>query len=197
MKNVFLSLVLLLGFSFSAHAQFDTNNLFGGGNLAYASPTGDFDAVADGGISYDLLIGYKLNEKLGIGIEYGGAVMVGSETEDGSLSGLSTYSIASYLAKGWYCFSTTGVKPYAGLGFGLAQVEEPSISDTSGNTIEGAKRTGFGLNAELGLSIKGFNLSYSYNLAGKTPEGSTFFPERYEDVGVSYHRFAIGYLYNF
>ena len=202
MKKVFLSALLLTLFFSTSHAQFDIEKLFGGANLAFAKPIGDFSEYAKGGISYNVVVGYQVTENLGVGVEYGSAITAAIDTTlETGLFGLNAYGLQSFLAKGWYRFTTGTVRPYVGVGIGGAQVSEPDVTgfdSTTGEevTIEGAKRIGLGANVELGLSIKGFNLSYSFNVSGKGPKEPVF-NANVADLGVNYHRFAVGYIYNF
>ena len=62
--------------------------------------------------------------------------------------------------------------------------------------IEGKRRVSFGGNAELGLNYYGVFFSYTYHIAGRTPEEPVFNLES-NDKKVSFHRFALGYVYNF
>jgi len=206
MKNLLL-LVLTISFTFlsiqNTEAQsrkkksksgFQIENLFGGGNLAFAKPIGDFNQYAKGGFSYNIVVGYKLTEKLGVGIEYGSALTAAIDTAASGLFGVNLYGLNSYLAKGWYRFTEGKIRPYAAIGLGLARVQEPDLTIGT-ETVLGAKRSGFGANAELGVNILGVNLSYSFNLSGRSPEEPVI--NGAADLAVNYHRFAIGYIVNF
>lgn len=195
MKKLIGSILLLFFFFTSSNAQFDANNLFGGANIAFAKPIGDFSEYAKGGISYNVLGGYRLTEKLGVGLEYGSAATVALDDSLSGVFGLNIYGLNSLLVKGWYRFTTEGFRPYVGLGIGGAQVAEPDVT-IGDDTIEGAKRIGLGANVELGFNIKGFNLSYSFNVSGKGPAEPVFNPN-IKDLSMNYHRFAAGYVYNF
>ena len=189
-------LVLGISCTLSLSAQFDVDRLFGGATIGYANPTGDFEDFAKGGLTYTIVAGYKLTDHLGVGIEYGSAITGAIDTTlDSGIFGIETYGLNNYFLRGWYTFTEGSFAPYVSLGAGLSSVSEPDI--TSGTTtIEGASRTSFGADLELGVAIKNFNLSYSYVVGGRTPE-ETVFTSRDGDVGVSYHRFQIGYIYNF
>lgn len=202
MKKLIVSILMLTFFFTSSNAQFDVDKLFGGANLAFAKPVGEFSDYAKGGFSYNVIAGYQLTEKLGVGIEYGNAVTAAIDTTlENGIFGLSAFGLQSFLAKGWYRFSTGNVRPYVGVGIGAAQIAEPDITFTDASTneevtVEGAKRTGLGANVEIGLNIKGVNLSYSYNISGKGPKEPNFSPG-IKDLNLNYHRFAVGYVYNF
>jgi len=198
MKKLSILLVTILLVTTTTKAQFEIENLFGGGNLAYAVPTSDFSEYAKGGIAYNTVIGYDITEKVAVGIEYGGALTAGfDETISTGLFGINLYGLSNYMIKGWYKFSENKVKPYTALGLGLSNVAEPDIT-IQGQTIEGAGRLGFGANAELGVSLAGFNISYSFNIAGRTPkEEDAIFNPIASDLPVNYHRIGIGYIYSF
>jgi len=203
MKKLILSVAMLAFFFSSSHAQFEVEKLFGGANIAFAKPIGDFSEVAKGGLSYNILGGYQLTEKLGVGLEYGEALTVGIARDSNGVEisegifGAQIFGLRSILAKGWYRFSTGTVRPYVGAGIGAAQVSEPDAEDANGNvTLAGAKRWGLGASIELGINIKGFNLSYSFNVNGKGPKEAVFNSD-IADLNVNFHRFAAGYIYNF
>ncbi|MBK7427535.1 MAG: hypothetical protein IPI60_11165 [Saprospiraceae bacterium] len=81
----YLLFIAFIAFSMSsANAQFEAGKLFGGANLGYASPIGDFSEYAKGGLAYNLLAGYQFTEKLSAGIEYSSAVTVALDVEGGS-----------------------------------------------------------------------------------------------------------------
>ena len=197
MKKLILSVAMLAFFFTSSNAQFDIEKLFGGANIAFAKPVGDFADVANGGISYNILGGYQLTDNLGVGLEYGEALTAGIERDSAGVDitsgifGAQLFSLKSIQAKGWYRFTTGTVRPYVAAGIGAAQVAEPS-----GDIVEGAKRWGLGASVELGVNINGFNLSYSFNVNGKGPKEPVF-NANVADLSVNFHRFAAGYIYNF
>lgn len=201
MKKLIVSTLMLLFVCTISNAQFEMEKLFGGANVAFAKPVGDFSTYAKGGFSYNVLGGYQVTEKIGVGLEYGSAVTAAIDTTlESGLLGVNLYGLNSLLAKGWYRFTTGTVRPYVGLGIGGARIAEPDYTFTDVNneevTVEGAKRIGLGANIELGINIKGFNLSYSYNISGKGPKEPVF-NENIKDLSMNYHRFAAGYVYNF
>ena len=197
MKKLILSVAMLAFFFSTSQAQFDMEKLFGGANIAFAKPVGEFAEVANGGLSYNILGGYQLTDNLGVGLEYGEALTAGIERDSSGVDitsgifGAQLFSLRSIQAKSWYRFTTGTVRPYVAAGIGAAQVAEPD-----GDTVKGAKRWGLGASVELGVNINGFNLSYSFNVNGKGPKEAVF-NANIEDLNVNYHRFAAGYIYNF
>ena len=191
---LFLSLLFVAGAPLSA--QFDFEKLYGGALLGYADPVGDFEQFADGGFTYTVVAGYKLTDRLSVGIEYASVAAGGISDDDNSgiLGGLEAYGLNNYFVRGSYKLLTGGFAPFVSAGLGLASITEPDVT-TSAGTVEGGSATGFGADLELGLSIKGFQLSYSYVIGGNTPE-ETAFTDR-DQVSIGYNRFQLGYVYNF
>lgn len=203
MKKLILSVAMLAFFFTSSQAQFDMEKLFGGGNISFIKPVGDFSSVANGGISVNLFGGYHLTEKLGVGLEYAEGITAGIEKDSTGVDitkgifGAQLFGLRSIQAKSWYRFTTGTVRPFVAAGIGAAQVAEPDATDADGDvTIAGAKRWGLGASVEVGVNINGFNLSYSFNVNGKGPKEAVF-NSNIADVGVNFHRFAAGYIYNF
>ena len=198
MKRYSFIFLLVLGAFGTAQAQFDLDLLFGGASLGYAKPTGDFNNFAKGGFTYYGVLGYKLTDEFRVGGQYNSAVTASLDsTISTGILGVELYSLNSYLLKAWYTPTPDNAfKPYAALGFGLATVEEPTLIAADGSEFAGNKRTGLGLNIDLGVNIKGFDLNYSYNLNGATAEMLELSPAA-SDLSANFHRFAVGYVYNF
>ena len=196
MKNLFSILTLVVIATFSANAQFSINKLFGGASVGYAKPIGDFSEYAKGGLTYSLAGGYHLTEKIGVGLEYNSATTAALD-QDGStgLFGVNLYSLTSVLAKGWYQFTESKMRPYAAVGLGFGNVSEPDVTIGEDTTV-GSVGGGFGANLELGVNFKGVNLAYSFNVSGKASKDPVF-NDDIAGLGANYHRFSVGYLYNF
>jgi len=192
MKNFFTVLLITLFAFSSVKAQFSMDNLFAGANFGYAAPVGAFKDYANGGFTYNLFAGYKLNDNLRVGFEYNSAytLAIGDEILDIKVLGLQGYN-----AKAWYTPLKGKFKPYAALALGVSKFSEPDITIGDVTTF-GAKRFGLGANAEVGFAIAGLNISYAFNLAGKTPKEPVIYPSM-EEVTVFYQKFAVGYIYNF
>ena len=191
MKKLLYTLLLVFGLSGAANAQF-LDNIYGGAALGYANPVGNFSEFAKGGVTWTVQAGYKITDRLSAGLEYSSAAVVGIDTTGNSgIGGISAYGLGGYLIKAHYRFTDGNLQPFAGVGLGAARVLEPA-SDIS----VGATRVGFGANIELGIKLFGAIVSYSFNVNGKTPEEPVFNVGS-ADLGVNYHRFSIGYCYNF
>jgi len=202
MKKIMLSITMCILMSCFAQAQ-DKVSLYDftiGGTLMYAKPLGDFSEYAKGGIGYTGMVGYKINEQLTAGIEVSSAATLSL----GGPSLVDLYGLQSAVAKGWYKFGEKSLQPFVGLGVGVASFEEPDLiittTDVDGEvnetTIEGTKRFGLGANAEVGIALKGFLLSYSFAVGGKSSKEPTY-NQAVADLGITYHRFNIGYAWNF
>lgn len=204
MRTLLLGFITCLSLS-NLNAQFDWGNIFGGADFGYSKPMGDFSNYAKGGLTWDTHVGYKLTDNIGVGGAYIGGFGAAFDGDGGTgLFGVNVYSMSSYLAKGWYKFSDKNVSPYAGLGAGIGRVSEPdyeiTTTDGAGNTttqtIIGSKQSGLALNVELGLTIKRFNLAYSFNMSGKVSDDPTLNKEVAGQL-VNYHRITMGYMINF
>lgn len=196
MKKLTLTLILFVSLLSVGTAQFEIENLFGGANIGYAKPLGDFSEFAKGGFTYNVQLGYKLNDNFSVGVEYLSAVTAAIDTTlETGLFGVNLYGLNGYYAKAWYKFLDGSFKPYGALGLGLSQFSEPDVT-VGTDTVEGASRMGFGANAEIGFVIKNFNLSYAFVLGGKSATEPVF-NDKVADLGIVYHKFSVGYLYNF
>lgn len=189
MKNLLAIVFLMFSCVFNSNAQF-IDNVFAGGTVGFANPVGDFSEFANGGFTFNVFVGYHINEEIGIGFEYGSTSTVAVDTASVGGLNVNIYGLSSYLLKGYYKFTDGLIKPYLALGLGVATVREPDFIE------KGAKRNGFGGSAEFGVNVKGFTGSYSFNLSGKSPKESVF-NNATGDLPVNFHRFAVGYIYNF
>ncbi len=196
MKHLIFTILIVCLFQTIGSAQFEADKLFIGGNLGYAKPLGSFSEYAKGGLTYDVVLGYKITENFSAGVEYLAAVTVAIDTSGlTGILGANIYGLSGYYAKAWYKFKEGSFQPYASLGLGVSKFEEPDIS-IGGTTTKGASRLGFGGNVEVGFMLKNFNLSYAFVLGGKTSKEPVFNPE-VADLGIVYHKLSVGYVYNF
>ncbi len=194
MKRIFFSIITMLFILASAHAQFSAADLFGGANIGYSKPVKDIKDYAKAGVTFNIEAGYKVRENLGIGLMYQRAFTGGIDSDTLIvIDNITNYNLESFLIKGWYTLAEEEVKPYIGLAAGIARVSEPDVTTNTGTT-EGTNRIGLGASLEVGILLRGFNVSYSFNLAGKTPENSVL--RGGGDINVLYHYFGIGYIYN-
>lgn len=196
MKNLILCFIACFTFVFSAQGQRLQGDFFGSAFLGYGNPVGDFAEYVKGGISYSVAAGYFIKDKIAVGGEYG-SVLAGGVDKTGStgLFGINIFGISNFSLKGWYFMSKGKVSPYAALGLGVAQFSEGDVT-INDQTTKGAKRLGLAVSPEIGVTLGGFNITYSFMLNGKTPQEPVF-NDQIVDLAVNYHRFNIGYMYDF
>jgi hypothetical protein len=196
MKKFIYTLSILISTLGITNAQFDLGNFYGGADIGFASPVGEIGDYIAGGFTYSASIGYRINDQISVGGEYTSTIAAGIDTSGTSgFLGVSLYGFNQYLATGHYKFLPGRVSPFVGLGLGLARTQEPTFIDSDGMEVQ-ASRFGFGAKAEVGISIYNFVAKYAFNLNGRTPK-ETFFNTASADLAVNYHRFSLGYLYNF
>lgn len=190
MKKLFLSAVFACTFFTLAFSQFEMENLYGGVTFGWAQPVGKFTEIANGGLNYNIEAGYRIMDKLGVGIEYSASATLGIGD-----NGLNIYGETSYLAKANYRFLDRRFSPYAGLGLGLGQVSEPDLT-INDVTTEGATAFGFSTVIEAGLDIYGVILAYRFNYSGNTPKEPVYNVNG-ANIPVTMHQFVVGYVYKF
>ncbi len=194
MKKIFFVLISSLCILASANAQFNASDIFGGANIGYSKPVKDIKDYAKAGLTFNVEAGYKLRESLGVGFMYQHAITGGIDSDTlVVIDDITNYKLESFLVKGWYILAEEEVKPYISLAAGIAKVSEPDVT-IGATTTEGTNRIGLAGNLEVGILLRGFNVSYSFNLAGKTPETAVL--NGGGDISVFYHYFGIGYIYN-
>ena len=67
-----------------------------------------------------------------------------------------------------YFIGNGNVKPFVGIGLGVARVSTPEITIGS-ETIESDRKMNFGISPRAGVKFGNFGVAFSYNIAGKTP----------------------------
>lgn len=190
MKKLLLSVLFACTFVSMAFSQFEIENLYGGTTFGWAQPIGKFTEIANGGLNYNIEAGYRIMDKLGVGLEYSSSATLGIGD-----SGVNIYGESSYLAKANYRFLDRRVSPYAALGLGLGRVSEPDLT-INGETTVGAKAWGFSTVLEAGLDIRNFIVAYRFNYTGNTPKEPVFNPNG-ANIPVTMHQFVVGYIYKF
>lgn len=196
MKKIIFTLTLFISTIGITNAQFDIANFYGGGDIGFSRPVGEISEFLAGGLTFSGSIGYSIDEKISVGIEYSSTLAAGIDTSGNSgFLGLNVYGLEQYLATGQYRFLEGKFTPFVGLGLGVARTQEPSFVDANGMEVQ-SSRIGFGGKAEVGIALGGLMLKYAFALNGRTPE-DTFFNINTSDLAVNYHRFTGGYIYNF
>ena len=203
MKNLLYTIILVLSALSTAHAQFDSKNIYGGGHVGLAITSGELSTYVQVGFSYSLEFGYNINEKLSVGLEIGQIIASGTSQDtirEGFFAGslitrVGLYTTVNFLAKSHYRFSTGKVQPFVGLGLGATKVSEPAVEDPTVSD-EFVSRTGLAICPEVGISVNGLVISYSFSHYGRTPK-ETFYNFRSFDLPLNFHEVTVGYVYNF
>ena len=161
MKNFLMSLVLLVCTSVVVNAQ-DYKPFKLGLGLGYTMPDGG------GGILFDIEPAYRLNDAIALGFRWESAAMAKKIGDDeAEISGHSSYSLNAQ-----YYLSSSTVRPYIGLGFGLFQAASglEGKYDASTGTVEYTtdKESKFGFYPRIGLDIGHFNINLDYNIISTT-----------------------------
>jgi hypothetical protein len=164
MKIYIVISICLIFMSVDMNAQDKKTSLGLGFGGASASATGE-DGVKESGFGINFYINgmYNINEHISAGLEYNGnAVVIG----DVSGASVKASLINGILVKGRYSFGSGGVRPFAGVMFGMYIIKPGEVSATTGNSILFGRETVFGFAPEVGVSFGSFQLATSYHLPG-------------------------------
>ena len=188
-----ISLIIVCILTF-ASSQLFAQGVSVAGHVGFASPNGESfvdaagEKMAGGGLALDFDVLYHLpqfNNKLGVGITYNTALLVGISTGEEFEAGI--YDMSLYGVKARYRVFTNKVSPFVSIGTGLSQFGIPEITDANGTVLlESAKSFSFGFRPEVGLDLNGFILSVGY-----------FTPMKYAVTNKTAGnlQFSIGYRY--
>lgn len=164
MKKYILIAICLIFMSVEMNAQDKKTSLGLGFGGASASVKGE-DGIKESGFGINFFINgmYNINEHISAGLEYNGNVVV-----IGEVSGTTVQAslINAILAKGRYSFGSDGVRPFAGVMFGMYIIKPGEVSTTTGNSILFGRETVFGFAPEVGVSFGSFQLATSYHMPG-------------------------------
>lgn len=114
---------------------------------------------------------YNVTDNLAAGLRFEGAAFVTQKVDVGPAgSGQVAISqgaraVTAYLVKADWYFTTTSVRPFAGLGLGLYRIAAGS-QDVSGASVSQRAEafSGFGLCPQLGVNFGGFRLAATYHV---------------------------------
>jgi hypothetical protein len=115
---------------------------------------------------------YNLLDQLAVGLrlEWGAFVTQDIRADGGTGQAeisQSARAVGAYLAKADWFFTTSGVRPFAGLGHGLYRIASgsQSVSGTTGTVVQRAESfQGFGVAPQVGVNFGGFRLAATYHL---------------------------------
>ena len=164
MKNgFFLTLVFALFLTLNLNAQRTVSVGVGGG---VSSLTGDLGDQGSIGLNYLLHGDYFLTDNFTVGLEYNGSAIALKSEE--AFVGISGYGADLVMGTAQYFIGNGNVKPFVGIGLGVARVSTPEITIGS-ETIESDRKMNFGISPRAGVKFGNFGVAFSYNIAGKTP----------------------------
>jgi outer membrane protein X len=163
MKKVLFS-ALLLGITILVNAQETTFKPFKFDiAFGYAVPGG---SGSKGGVIFAMEPKYALNDYITVGLRLEGAATarVTMDANGNDYTG-DVKASASYLLTGDYYFTTTKLRPFAGIGAGLYR--NAAVDLTSDDVQSGSK---FGFAPRAGFELGHFRTAIEYNVAGKSGE---------------------------
>lgn len=178
MKNVFLSMVLLVAAISTASAQEYKPFKLGLG-LGYTMPEGG------GGILFDIEPAYRINDDIAVGLRLESAVMakkVGDDEASASANG-------SYTLNGQYYLSANKFRPYVGLGLGIFSIASVSMANTTGELDGGSE---FGFYPRIGFDLGHFNVNLDYNIIPATKIEGTDVEIKNSYLGIRFGAFIFG-----
>lgn len=177
MKKVMMILVVGVMTTVAANAQVKL-----GFGIGYANPLGDISDVSEGGVAAYGELGYGFSDSFDVSLLYQGDFLASGSEENVSLEAIT---ISNVMVNARYFIAITKFKPYVGLGVGLANVNQGSI--TSGNvTLDGVDESNFALRPSLGFKYGVLNVHAAYLNAGKI-----------EDATISDFSINLGLLFTF
>jgi outer membrane protein W len=166
-KALFASAMFLLAFTTKSQAQeegefkpFKVDVSAG-----YALPMGG--SGSKGGFLFAAEPKYAVMPNLSVGIRIEAAITVaGVDLNTGDYNGTaSAKASSSYLATGDYYFTSSDLRPFAGVGAGLFQTAGVALSSTNDNIAQGSK---FGGLIRAGAEFRHFRFGVEYNFVPKT-----------------------------
>ncbi len=194
-------LLFFFGISISLSAQ-TQSKLFIGTSLATLDDIGKQSELTSIGGAYKLNAGYKITEKLKLGLEHMGSYHnVGTiqfTDQDGNPIGSSDpwYRASTYLIKAYYNLINIkeNIHIVGGLGFGLSQFVSPELPLVIfGNPVVKESSYNYAANAEIGFNAYGIMIVVFTNIGTKSNIDSlNIHGDNYNYLGASF-----GYIWNF
>lgn len=162
MKKIVLSILLLATVAI-ANAQYEFKPFKVDVSLGYAIPGGE---GAKGGVLFVVEPKYAVIPEVSVGLRIEAAVMArGRADASGNNSEVDVKAAGSYLATGDYYFTSSTVRPFAGLGLGIYSLAAASTEDNGASVSSGSK---FGQMVRAGVELSHFRVGVEYNIVPKT-----------------------------
>ena len=162
MKKIVLSILLLATVAI-ANAQHEFKPFKVDVSLGYAIPGGE---GAKGGVLFVVEPKYAVIPSVSVGLRIETAIMArGRVDASGTNSEVDVKAAGSYLATGDYYFTSSTVRPFAGLGLGIYSLAAASTEDNGASVSAGSK---FGQMVRAGVELSHFRVGLEYNIVPKT-----------------------------
>lgn len=162
MKKIVLSILLLATVAI-ANAQNEFKPFKVDVSLGYAIPGGE---GAKGGVLFVVEPKYAVIPSVSVGLRIETAIMArGRVDASGTNSEVDVKAAGSYLATGDYYFTSSTVRPFAGLGLGIYSLAAASTEDNGASVSAGSK---FGQMVRAGVELSHFRVGLEYNIVPKT-----------------------------
>jgi hypothetical protein len=162
MKKIVLSILFLATVAI-ANAQHEFKPFKVDVSLGYAIPGGE---GAKGGVLFVVEPKYAVIPEVSVGLRIEAAVMArGRADASGTTSEVDVKAAGSYLATGDYYFTSSTVRPFAGLGLGIYSLAAASTEDNGASVSAGSK---FGQMVRAGVELSHFRVGLEYNIVPKT-----------------------------
>jgi outer membrane protein X len=162
MKKIVLSILLLTTVAI-ANAQNEFKPFKVDVSLGYAIPGGE---GAKGGVLFVVEPKYAVIPSVSVGLRIETALMARGRTDaTGTNSEFDVKAAGSYLATGDYYFTSSTVRPFAGLGLGIYSLAAASTEDNGASVSAGSK---FGQMVRAGVELSHFRVGVEYNIVPKT-----------------------------
>jgi outer membrane protein W len=122
--------------------------------------------IAEYGIGAAIEPKYNLTDRISVGVRLEGAALVPESVSVGGDSvSMGARAVSAYLAKADYYLTTSGVRPFVGIGAGLYRIGSVNQSVSGANVVQQAEAfSGFGVAPQLGINFGGFRLAGTYHV---------------------------------
>jgi outer membrane protein X len=162
MKKIVLSILMLATVAI-ANAQNEFKPFKVDVSLGYAIPGGE---GSKGGVLFVVEPKYAVIPSVSVGLRLETAIMARGRTDaSGTNAEVDVKAAGSYLVTGDYYFTSSTVRPFAGLGLGIYSLASASTEDNGASVSAGSK---FGEMVRAGVELSHFRVGLEYNIVPKT-----------------------------